>query len=166
MRYLVLFCFGLFTVQLSIAQDPCPCCSENHKAFDFWVGKWSVTNPDGSYAGTNSISKEEDECVIREQWTSATPGYTGTSMNYYDAVRKQWVQLWVDNQGQSLYMRGGLVNGAMVLTSELLLGTDGVHRYNRVTWTPVQKGKVRQHWEVSTDGSNWTTAFDGLYSPI
>lgn len=76
------------------------------------------------------------------------------------------MQLWVDNQGQSLYMRGGIVDSSMVLQSGLLPGADGVARYNRITWTPLPEGKVRQHWEVSTDELNWSTAFDGLYSPI
>ena len=148
------------------AQDSCACCTANHSAFDFWVGQWTVSNPDGTFAGNNTIRKQEDGCVIREQWTSATPGYTGTSINYYDQVLAQWVQLWVDNQGQSLYLRGGIVERSMVLQSDLLPGADGVSRYNRVTWTPLPEGKVRQHWEVSTDGLNWSTAFDGLYSPI
>jgi hypothetical protein len=23
-------------------ESPCPCCSDDHKAFDFWVGDWTV----------------------------------------------------------------------------------------------------------------------------
>ena len=34
---------------------------------------------------------------------------------------------------------------------------------NRITWTPNADGSVRQHWEASTDGETWTTAFDGRY---
>ena len=86
-------------------------------------------------------------------------------MNYYDQVLGQWVQLWVDNQGQSLYMRGGFVDGAMVLMSDLLPSADGVDRYNRVSWAPLEEGKVRQHWEVSVDKKEWATVFDGLYTP-
>ena len=35
--------------------DDCSCCSDQHAAFDFWVGTWNVTNPDGSIAGKNVI---------------------------------------------------------------------------------------------------------------
>ncbi len=41
------------------------CCTENHKAFDFWLGTWQVTNPDGSPAGISTIAKSEGDCVIR-----------------------------------------------------------------------------------------------------
>jgi len=32
-------------------------------------------------------------------------------------------------------------------------------------WMPLQDGRVRQHWEATTDGGKtWTTVFDGYYS--
>jgi len=37
---------------------------------------------DGTKAGQNSIVKGEGNCVLRENWTSATGGYTGTSINF------------------------------------------------------------------------------------
>ncbi len=41
--------------------------------------------------------------------------------------------------------------------------TDGT---NRMTWTPLDNGYVRQHWEVTSDGgTTWSTAFDGEYHP-
>ena len=42
-------------------EESCACCTENHRAFDFWVGTWQVTNPDGSPAGTNTIVKSEGD---------------------------------------------------------------------------------------------------------
>ena len=30
------------------AQDGCPCCTENHKQFDFWVGEWIVYDTAGN----------------------------------------------------------------------------------------------------------------------
>jgi len=36
--------------------------------------------------------------------------------------------------------------------------------YNRITWTPITDGTVRQHWQISDDqGKTWLTTFDGLY---
>ena len=35
---------------------------------------------------------------------------------------------------------------------------------NRITWTPLPAGQVRQLWETSSDGKSWTVAFDGLYT--
>ena len=36
----------------------------------------------------------------------------------------------------------------------------------RGTWTPLEDGVVRQHFEQSgDDGATWTTWFDGYYHP-
>ena len=90
----------------SLAQDtPCNCCTEEHKAFDFWIGSWEVTTPDGNSAGTNKITKVEGNCIIRENWISAKSGYTGSSTNFYNSESKQWEQLWIDNAGAHLKLR-------------------------------------------------------------
>jgi hypothetical protein len=35
----------------------------------------------------------------------------------------------------------------------------------RITWTPLPDGGLRQLWETSADaGSTWKTVFDGYYS--
>jgi hypothetical protein len=35
----------------------------------------------------------------------------------------------------------------------------------RITWTPLPDGRVRQHWESTTDGGRtWSTVFDGYYT--
>jgi hypothetical protein len=152
---------------ISFAQNTnCKCCTKEHKAFDFWVGKWQVTKPDGSPAGTNTISKIEDNCILQEKWTSATPGYTGSSYNFYNPNTKQWEQVWMDNQGQPLYLKGNRKDNQMILWSDATTNTQGQQYYNRVTWTLNKDGSVRQHWETTADKKNFTTVFDGLYTKI
>ena len=56
---------GLMSLNGFAQRNTCVCCTEDHQAFDFWEGTWRVTNPDGSYAGTNTIMKVEDGCVLR-----------------------------------------------------------------------------------------------------
>ena len=35
---------------------------------------------------------------------------------------------------------------------------------NRITWTPLEDGRVRQRWQASGDGGEtWTEVFDGYY---
>ncbi|RIV69946.1 hypothetical protein [Flagellimonas aequoris] len=142
----------------------CNCCSENHKAFDFWIGEWEVTNyNNGKPAGSSVISREEDGCVIRENWTSAQAGYTGTSMNFYNASTGQWEQLWVDNAGAILKLKGNRVENQMILTSDEFIKEDGKKYRNRITWTKLEDGSVRQLWEVLQGETLVSTAFDGLY---
>jgi hypothetical protein len=145
------------------AERPKPCTTAEHRRFDFWLGDWDVHSKagDGSpRTAHNRITSMHGGCVILEEYD--TPGgYAGTSLNFYDTTRKRWHQTWIDNQGQPLYLSGGLQNGSMVLQSE----PAGDGAVQRITWTPRDDGSVRQHWESTTDGGKkWKTAFDGTYT--
>jgi tetratricopeptide (TPR) repeat protein len=130
-----------------------PCSAPEYRQFDFWVGSWDVYAPNGQMVGRNVIEPILDGCGLQESWTSAT-GSRGHSYNFYDSARGMWHQTWIDDSGNPLYLDGAIEDGRMVLG-------DGT---NRITWTPLPTGYVRQHWEVTTDGGvTWTTAFDGEY---
>lgn len=134
------------------------CDSEMHRAFDFWVGEWSVSTQDGQFAGENSIQKIQNGCVLQENWRSAKPPFTGTSFNFYNQQAKRWEQLWLDNQGGYLKLYGERNGNNMVLQSE----PNDKGAIDRVTWTENQDGTVRQLWErVSKEKA--VVVFDGLY---
>ncbi|MDX2042323.1 MAG: hypothetical protein SF097_13800 [Acidobacteriota bacterium] len=138
-----------------------PCSMSEHRQFDFWLGDWDVT-VGGKPAGTNSIQLILGDCVLLENWTGAKGG-TGKSFNLFNAARGKWQQTWVDNSGNVLELYGEFKNGAMQLTGETF--SNGKKAIQRITWHPLEKDKVRQHWEQSQDdGKTWSTAFDGLYA--
>jgi hypothetical protein len=141
----------------------CNCCSEKHSEFDFWIGNWEVTNPDGTMAGTNVIDKIQDNCILRENWTSAKGNYTGTSSNFYNAKTNQWEQIWIDNQGGNLHLKGNRKGNKMILQTDEESNNDGKPFYHRITWTFNKDGSVRQFWETITNKKEITIAFDGLY---
>lgn len=131
--------------------------------FDFWVGEWDVYNPKGKLAGHSRVERILADCVIAEHWRS-NGGSDGKSHNMYDAAHRRWTQFWVDNSGTALLLHGGLQGAAMVLEGEQPASGAQPAALQRITWTPQPDGRVRQHWETSTDaGANWTTAFDGWY---
>jgi hypothetical protein len=138
---------------------PAACTAQEYRQFDFWLGEWEVFNPAGKPVGRSRIEAVQGGCAIAEHWTSGSgPANDGTSLNRYDAATKQWEQYWVDAQGGRLFLRGGLHEGAMVLSS-----SEGQDR-QRISWTPYPDGSVRQIWESSADGgASWKTAFDGWY---
>jgi len=146
------------------AKSPPPACAAvEYRQFDFWAGDWNVTH-NGKPAGTNRIEKILGGCALLEHWEGVGTS-RGNSLNYYDAVRHVWHQTWIDNQGAPLELEGGLESGKMVLTGNTKDPASGAAVVNRLTWTPRPDGKVRQHWETSTDGGKtWQTAFDGLYA--
>jgi hypothetical protein len=153
----------LCIVSLNAQTKPCNCCTEQHRQFDFWVGEWTVTNPDGSAAGTNTIVKIQDNCILQENWKSANGNFTGTSNNFYNHKTKQWEQIWVDNQGQSLHLKGNRIGNQMILQTDEETNIEGKLFYHRVTWTLNADGTVRQYWEIITNSTEVTVAFDGLY---
>jgi len=136
--------------------------SSEARQFDFWLGDWNVYTPDGKLAGVNSIVREYGGCVLHERY-STNHGYSGESLNVYDASRKVWHQTWADSTGTLLLLEGGLRGVSMVLEGQTV-GAEGQITKHRITWTPNADGSVRQHWE-STDGKGeWGTAFDGKYT--
>ena len=138
-----------------------PCDANEHRQFDFWVGEWNVRAPDGKLAGVNSIKKEYGGCVLHERY-STERGYTGESLNTYDAGRKVWHQTWVDTDGALLLLEGGLRDKSMVLEGQSV-GAKGEVTRHRITWTPNADGTVRQHWQTNDGKGEWTTVFDGTY---
>ena len=154
------------SLSLNAQTKNCNCCTDNHKAFDFWIGSWTVTNPDGTAAGKNIIKKIQNNCILQENWTSASPGYTGTSNNFYNAKAKQWEQIWIDNQGGSLHLKGNRKGNQMILQTDEETNKDGLIFYHRFTWTNNEDGTVRQYWETITEGKDIAVAFDGLYKKV
>ncbi len=142
---------------------PPRCSTDVHRQFDFWVGTWEVrgkSRPDGPH-GKNVITLDHDGCTIRESYTAGR--YTGSSLNFVDAATGQWHQTWIDNQGFSLQVNGGLdKKGRMVMESDPTRSP-----IQRIRWTPKKDGTVRQHWQQSKDGgASWTDVFDGTYIKI
>lgn len=164
MKKVVFFTFMVFAMTHAQENDSCNCCLEEQRAFDFWIGEWKVVNyGDGKPAGTSTIMKEEGGCVIRENWTSANAGYTGTSLNFYNKDIQQWEQLWVDNTGSHLKLKGNRKGDQMILVSDEFAKDDGKKYHNRIIWTQNSDGTVRQLWEVLQGEKVVSTAFDGLY---
>jgi hypothetical protein len=130
------------------------CGGDAHRQFDFWIGTWHVRTPDGKIAGTNRITAIAGGCALLEEWSGAS-GYTGKSLNIFDAKRNVWHQTWVGSDGTLLVIEGRFENGAMRLGSK----TD------RITWTPRAEGGLRQVWEQA-DASGWKVVFDGVYLPV
>ncbi len=139
-----------------------PCRDPKYHEFDFWLGTWEVKTANGVVAGTNSITAKESECMLLEEWTSATGG-TGTSMNFYDAVAEHWTQIWI-SKGLQLKISGGMENGSMVLTGLAHYVQQGTTSAFRGSWTPLEDGRVRQFFEQQDAEGNWNVWFEGFYT--
>jgi hypothetical protein len=166
---------ALVAAQTAWAQAPSPaasaasappsaCAAAEHRQFDFWLGDWEVTLPDGRVAGRNVITRIAGGCALHESW-AGRGGFSGQSLNAFDRHSRRWRQTWLDSSGGRLDLAGTWRDGAMVLEGEAPDDkTPGQTLQHRISWTPHSDGSVRQHWQTSADrGRSWSTAFDGRY---
>lgn len=151
--------FADYVKRLDALANPCRSRPE-FRQFDFWIGEWLPKNAQGVTVGTSSIQLILNSCIIFENWE--TPVSAGKSFNVFDTRDGRWHQTWVDNKGLITHYVGGLVDGKMVLDSTDV--TNGTKTINRMTFSKLPGGDVRQHGESSTDdGKTWTTTFDFTY---
>lgn len=140
------------------------CAGPEHRQFDFWLGRWEVRNPEGDLVGHNEITRVASGCGLLERWRGVR-GSRGVSVNGYDADGGVWTQRWI-GAGAALWLEGRLEDDAMVLTGTAPRATPDGEVLDRIRWTPLPDGRVRQVWEVSADeGGSWREIFVGLYAP-
>ena len=146
---------------------PPPCTTEaHHSDFDFWVGEWNVFIADGRQVGGNVITKIESDCLLVEKWLSVR-GNTGTSINYFDPMAQQWVQVWMSADRTLIDIRGGMKDGSMRLEGTIVDSANPGGASFRGTWTLLEDGRVRQFFEISPDqGATWTPWFEGFYVKV
>lgn len=150
-------------IQPIFSQTTQPCHTPNHRLFDFWIGDWEVFNPSGKQVGENRIVALHEGCVVQENWKSDR--VTGTSYNYYNPADSTWHQLYLDNQGTILPLKGHFADGKMVLFGDRIKSQKSAGYYrNRITWQALPEGHVSQKWEiVGDDDAVLYVAFDGVY---
>lgn len=141
---------------------PPPCQEAVFHQFDFWTGEWEVFTPQGQKAGENSITVEENGCLLVERWNGAG-GSTGQSYNFVDLETGKWRQVWV-SPGTTIDYSGELnEKGEMVL--EGTIGYAGAASAPfRGVWTPNEDGSVTQHFtQYDPEKKVWNDWFIGVY---
>ncbi|MEM8660013.1 MAG: hypothetical protein AAGF35_03915 [Pseudomonadota bacterium] len=160
--------FLLFSYAANADSDETYSCLEAaaHREFDFWVGRWQVTDQSGDKVfGHNTITIEEAGCLLREQWQSISGG-SGSSINYFHPADGKWHQLWIDAGSSIIDIQGEMDDGSMVLSGSIFYLKDQRRADFRGTWTPLADGTVRQFFEERDSEGNWQTWFDGYYRPL
>lgn len=161
------FLLAIAVLPISMAQSPTPpspCNADAYRAFDFWLGIWDVTTPDGTIAGVNVITAEEGGCVLVEKWTSVTGG-TGQSYNFYNPVSENWRQIWVSQTALIDYEGGLDAQDRMILEGEISYLTTGVSAPFRGVWYQNDDGTVTQEFaQYDAAKDTWNPWFTGLYT--
>jgi hypothetical protein len=141
------------------------CATPEHRALDFRIGSFNVKTYTGIQAGTNRVARLLGGCAIEDRWTGAVSG-EGRGLTWFDADARRWRMVYVNEQGRSLDLAGVFAGDSLVLLGDNI-GLDGRRGLQRLTWSPLPQGGVRQHWEISFDGgSSWQLVFDGRYTRL
>jgi hypothetical protein len=155
---------AVVAVSFAAAQtEPAPACQEAvFRQFDFWVGDWDVFDQGGKLAGTNSITAEEEGCLLVERWKGAS-GTTGQSYNYVDRQTGKWRQIWVSKDATIDYAGGLNDKGQMVLEGTIAYPGGKAAPFKGI-WTANPDGTVTQHFEEYDAGKkSWGEWFTGIY---
>ena len=167
MRYLALA--AIMVTGSAIAQAPPQpaCTTADHRALDFWVGRWDVypTGKDKLVAHS-LIESLYGGCAIRENWMPLKSA-GGGSLSAWDPSAKEWRQTWIDSSGETVMFEGGMDGAAMVMTAaSTSAGGSGKPGRIRMTYTAEPGGAVRQRGEASLDGGKtWQPSYDFTYKP-
>jgi tetratricopeptide (TPR) repeat protein len=155
--------FSAALASIRAAKFPCE-SDQRHKAFDFWIGEWTVTQ-NGQFAGNSNVQPILGHCTIFEQWEGAS-GTFGKSFNYYDPGHDHWRQIWISDSGSFIEFTGEARDGGIFYTAETINPADASVTHHKFEFTVIGEGGVRQYWETSTDGGEtWQSIWDGRYEP-
>lgn len=156
----VSLCFLIFA-ELGAASH---CNDKRARQFDFWLGSYNVRNYAGKLEGTDTIVRSYGNCVVQERFASSDGQSFGSSFSFFDEPSQQWHYVWVDNLGAFELFSGGRIGPSMRMTGWTHSGRST--REERMTWTPLSRGRIRQLWEASLDsGLHWQTLSDVYYWP-
>ena len=160
---------AVFAAPLAAAPAPprpgAGCTDAAHHAFDFWIGRWDVVQTRGGKpAGSSLIEPLYSGCAIRENWSDPS-GFSGGSLNTFDARTGKWRQTWTDSANSWREFVGGLEDGKMVLVARRTARDDPSRTLTeRMTFTHNADGSVRQYSDQSTDeGKTWSIRYDFTY---
>jgi hypothetical protein len=147
---------------------PAPCRDDaNYRRFDFWVGNWRVTTPGGQQVGTSHVDVVSGGCALLENWRDMRGG-EGKSLNTFDPATGAWRQFWVGQAGGVTDFSESEWQGTSLTFTAHTRGTNGrPDVVQRLTFTPLEGGVVRQFGQASTDGGKtWGSSYDFHYHPV
>ena len=131
--------------------------------FDFWVGEWTVFNPQGTQVGESRIDKILEDAVILENWFGGQ-GFQGKSFNHYHIESEKWIQYWVDQASGRIHFEGNFDEEQNAIVYYELDTEQAGKPMRRLRFFNISVDSVRQFSELSPDsGKTWNVEYDFLY---
>jgi hypothetical protein len=107
----------VFSALLGWGPARAACVGPPYDTLDFWLGSWH--DPAAPAAEHYTVRRTAGGCVVEEVLTGADGHTQGIGVSGWDVERKQWRQLWADeNKFVTTYLGGPAAGGTFVITSE------------------------------------------------
>ena len=145
------------------------CAGSEFRAFDFWLGEWSIEQrilaADGTWTAlpaSTKVTSSPDGCVLTENWSgdvqffweemTAPQRIWGYSVRRFDPKAKSWAIYWMDSRNPAFDTpHVGGFNGARGEFFRDFDAPDGPRR-SRISFEQRAPGDVLWELAVSADG--------------
>jgi len=126
--------------------------------FDFWIGRWSLTDDTGRNVGTDVVKRFKNNVAITEKYNPPPGGLPGASVNVLNLSTGEWTQTYSETGTSFLQVTGTFDGTKMVMLGAFDNG--GVRTMSRLTFENITRNKFDQKGEQSTDnGQTWTLQY-------
>jgi hypothetical protein len=138
------------------------CSAPGFHEWDFWLGKWHISDATGHNAGEAMITALPGGCGFIE--TIVAPnGVVGESINVFDPVRGSWSQLWAA-PGSVVRLEGKFERPGHLVTNGTISSAK-TETPMRVTWEKRSDDQISQLFEIqSVKTGQWTKMMEKTYS--
>lgn len=157
---------ALLWTGISAAQQTTPpvlqdCKASEYRLLDFAVGSFTMHTAKGQLAGHLRFQEKLEGCAIAGYWAGSQGGQGEVNL-YFDRSDGRWHQLYLADDGWVLHFSGQFEGHSLVMTG-LNTFADGRRGLQRMSWSMLPDGRLRQFWEISlNDGKSWETLFETL----
>jgi len=170
LRALVAIAVVLFAAAAGAAEPPPPQPTAEHKELAMWIGKWSGSGemkpgpfgPGGPMKWTEECSwfaGAEFNVVCESKGSSPMGPMEGLGIIGYKPEKKVYTHYGVDNTGWAGYSEGTHSGDEWTFQSTETM--EGKTYQSRFTMKMTSPKEMTFTWEMSEDGTSWTTLMDG-----
>jgi hypothetical protein len=154
-----------FCALLGCGQAWADCAGAPYDQFDFWLGAWH--DPKAPAAEHYTARRTAGGCAVEEVLTGGNGRIQGIGLSGWDSERKQWRQLWVDqDRFVTVYEGGPAADGTVVLTSEPKAGgTRFRYTYRNIRANSIDAEYASRNGEDGPWSTVWSGRFDRIGKP-
>jgi tetratricopeptide (TPR) repeat protein len=137
-----------------------------YRQFDFAIGQWNLVTEDDRRVGSIEFAAASRGYALLGKCVDNTRSLHTTIVAYYEPERREWKQLWLEQQGTIMEVAGTANDNDEMLLEGDLLTADGRHETARVIFEEGEGGLVRLTLMKSPDsGNRWDVILDVMMVP-